>query len=54
MGQIGTKWDTPGIHKPANKLGEYMMSVVGETLQDADVILWLVDAAVPPKPEVEG
>ncbi len=43
--------DTPGIHKPANKLGEYMMSVVSETLADVDLILWLVDANVAPKPE---
>ncbi|MCB0070124.1 MAG: GTPase Era [Caldilineaceae bacterium] len=43
--------DTPGIHKPANKLGEYMMGVVRETLADVDLILWLVDANVPPKPE---
>lgn len=43
--------DTPGIHKPVNKLGDYMMGVVGETLEDSDVILWLVDAGVPPKAE---
>lgn len=43
--------DTPGIHVPQNKLGVYMMSVVEETLTDADVILWLVDANVPPKAE---
>jgi GTP-binding protein Era len=43
--------DTPGIHQPTNKLGVYMMSVVEETLTDVDVILWLVDVNVPPKPE---
>jgi GTP-binding protein Era len=43
--------DTPGIHQPTNKLGVYMMSVVEETLADVDVILWLVDVNVPPKPE---
>ena len=43
--------DTPGIHEPTNKLGVYMMNVVEETLADVDVILWLVDANVPPKNE---
>jgi GTP-binding protein Era len=43
--------DTPGIHQPTNKLGAYMMNVVEETLADVDVILWLVDVNVPPKPE---
>ncbi len=43
--------DTPGIHQPTNKLGVYMMNVVEETLTDVDVILWLVDVNVPPKPE---
>ena len=40
--------DTPGIHKPTTKLGEYMMNVVNEAVADADVILWLVDVAVTP------
>lgn len=35
--------DTPGIHKPKNKLGEYMVNVSKETLAEVDVILWLVD-----------
>lgn len=43
--------DTPGIHKPSNKLGEYMMTVVNDTVVDADAILWLVDVHVPPKAE---
>ena len=43
--------DTPGIHKPANKLGEHMMEVVNLSVGDADVILWLVDVHVPPKAE---
>ena len=43
--------DTPGIHKPQNRLGAYMMDVVRETLADADLILWLVDVHVPPKKE---
>ncbi len=35
--------DTPGIHKAKNKLGEYMVHVAEHTLQDVDVILWLVE-----------
>ena len=35
--------DTPGIHKAINKLGEYMVTVAEHTLQDVDVILWLVE-----------
>lgn len=43
--------DTPGIHKPEHSLGEYMMEVVDDTLADADLVLWLVDVHVAPKPE---
>lgn len=35
--------DTPGIHKAKNKLGEYMVTVAEKTLEDVDVILWLVE-----------
>ncbi len=35
--------DTPGIHKAKNKLGEYMVNVAQATLQDVDVVLWLVE-----------
>lgn len=35
--------DTPGIHKAKNKLGEYMVQVAAKTLEDVDVILWLVE-----------
>ena len=35
--------DTPGIHKPKSKLGEYMVNVAEQTLKDVDVILWLVE-----------
>ena len=35
--------DTPGIHKSRNKLGEYMVNVAEHTLDEADVILWLVE-----------
>jgi GTP-binding protein Era len=35
--------DTPGIHRPLHKLGEYMVSVAANTVEDADIVLWLVD-----------
>ena len=35
--------DTPGIHKAKNKLGEYMVNVAERTMEDVDVILWLVE-----------
>lgn len=40
--------DTPGIHKPHNKLGEFMMTVADGALKDADVILWILDATEAP------
>ena len=46
--------DTPGIHKPVHKLGEYMNQVAAETLEDADIILWLVDASAHPTAEDEN
>jgi GTPase len=45
--------DTPGIHTPVHKLGEYMNEVAIQTLEDADILLWLVDASVPPTEEDE-
>lgn len=36
--------DTPGIHKPKNKLGEYMTSKAEETITDVDCIIFMVDA----------
>ena len=43
--------DTPGLHEPRTKLGEYMVGVAIEALRDADVILWVVDASEPPTAE---
>lgn len=37
--------DTPGIHKPKNKLGEYMVNSTMATLEEVDLVLYLVDAA---------
>lgn len=35
--------DTPGIHKAKNKLGEYMVHVAWRSLNEVDVVLWLVE-----------
>lgn len=35
--------DTPGIHKPHHKLGEYMVRTAEGTLQEVDVILFVID-----------
>lgn len=39
--------DTPGIHKPKTKLGEYMMKVAEDTFSEVDVILFVVEANKP-------
>lgn len=36
--------DTPGIHKPRHKLGEYMVKAAEGTLQEVDAIVFVVDA----------
>jgi GTP-binding protein Era len=40
--------DTPGMHKPQHKLGQFMMSVAEQALRDADIILWVLDVSVEP------
>lgn len=37
--------DTPGIHKPHSQLGSYLVQTAKKTLQEVDLILFLVDAA---------
>ena len=39
--------DTPGIHTPKNLLGKYMMNAVGNASDDADAVMFVVDASVP-------
>ena len=39
--------DTPGIHKPNNKLGQYLNKQAYYSLEDVDIILFLVDASSP-------
>jgi GTP-binding protein Era len=43
--------DTPGIHAPLHKLGEIMVETAVQAIPDADVVLLVVDASVPPAAE---
>ena len=43
--------DTPGIHQPKHKLGEYMVETAVSAIPDADVVLFLVDVSRPPNDE---
>ncbi len=35
--------DTPGINRAKNKLGDYMLTAAEKTLNEVDLILWLVE-----------
>ncbi len=35
--------DTPGMHRPKHKLGEFMMKQATETLREVDIVLFMVD-----------
>lgn len=39
--------DTPGIHKPKDRLNQYMVEVARSTIYEGDVIFYVVDASVP-------
>ncbi len=45
--------DTPGVHKPLHKLGEYMNEEALSALKESDIILFLVDVSRPPNEEDE-
>lgn len=36
--------DTPGIHNPHNKLGQFMVNIANESMSDTDVLIFVVDA----------
>lgn len=42
--------DTPGIHKPKHKLGEYMVTAAKQTLNEVDVVLFMTTPDVIPGP----
>lgn len=39
--------DTPGIHKPTNELGKYLSEQSKKAIEDADLILFMVDSTEP-------
>lgn len=39
--------DTPGVHKPLNKFGEFLVDEAKVSLPDSDLILFLVDVSEP-------
>ena len=40
--------DTPGLHNPRHKLGQFLNQEAQEALEGVDVILWLVDISTRP------
>jgi GTP-binding protein Era len=43
--------DTPGLHRPRHKLGELMNQEAVQTLEESDLVLFVVDASQPPNEE---
>lgn len=43
--------DTPGLHQPKTRLGEFMVSAARGALKDADAIAWIVDISQAPSDE---
>ena len=39
--------DTPGIHKPLNKLGDFLLEEAKISTPDADIVLFIVDVSTP-------
>ncbi len=37
--------DTPGVHKPKHKLGEYMAGATKDSIREVDIILYMVDTS---------
>ncbi len=45
--------DTPGVHHPRHKLGEYLVNEARAALESADVVLFMTDAKEAPTPDDE-
>ncbi|MHB1485283.1 MAG: GTPase Era [Saccharofermentanales bacterium] len=45
--------DTPGLHKPKTKLGEYMVDCAYNALNDSDILILMIDATSPKITETE-
>ena len=46
--------DTPGIHKPRTKLGDYMVNVVRESVADVDCVVMMVEPVASIGPQEEA
>ncbi len=46
--------DTPGIHKPRTRLGDYMVSVVRESVADVDCVVMMVEPVASIGPQEES
>jgi len=42
--------DTPGLHRPKNRLGEYMVGAALSALEEVEAVLFMVEAPEPPGP----
>jgi GTP-binding protein Era len=45
--------DTPGFHKPRNRLGDYMMNVVKDSVASVDAVMLMAEPAGKPGPQEE-
>lgn len=43
--------DTPGVHEPRHKLGQYMLETAVRAMREADVVLFMVDVSTLPQAE---
>jgi GTP-binding protein Era len=43
--------DTPGIHEPSHRLGEFMVETATQAVPDADLVLFVADGTEAPSPE---
>jgi GTPase len=46
--------DTPGLHNPRHKLGEFLNQEARDALDGVDAVLWLVDSTIDPSEEDQG
>ena len=38
--------DTPGIHRPKNSLGEFMVKAADSSMREADAVVLVIDACI--------
>ena len=47
-------FDTPGLHKPVNKLSDHMLDTVKESVSDIDAVIFMVDCTRKLGPQEES